>query len=195
MSAAAAAHRLEESPEDRAIGLEDGLALGLLDPLLQFSDLPLEFRLGDHAASGVPDLGRREGLRQVVNCAQLHRLDGRLKRGEGRDDDDPDFGLAAENLGQQRESRLLAQPEVQEDHIEPAPLDGLEGAGRRPHPHRPTAVGLQAEPYRLPYTRVVIDDQCGPDLATSTLGLKPRVPDRPINGIHSPATRSAVARA
>ena len=140
-----ARHRLEQSPEDRAIGLEDGLALGLLDPLLQFSDLPLEFRLGDHAASGVPDLGRREGLRQVVNRqAQLHRLDGRLKRGEGRDDDDPDFGLAAENLGQQRESRLLAQPEVKEDHIEPAPLDGLEAAGRRPHPHRPTAVGLQA---------------------------------------------------
>ena len=191
-----AAHRLEESPEDRPIGLEAGLALGLFDPLLQFSDLPLEFRLGDHAASGVPDLGWREGLRQVVNRASfiastadsneakavmtMTPISGWRRRISGS-------SASPASLPSQRSRKTTSnRPRSMASR---APADVPTPIARPPSASRQSRIDC-----RTPGSSSMINaDQILPP--PHSVSVKPRVPDRPINGIHSPATRSAVARA
>ncbi len=88
--------------------------------------MQLRFEL-EHAAAGVPgrcDLGHhvadllgREGLRQVVLGAALHRLDGRVDSRVGRDHDHRETRLLGQQPRQQLEPARGAEAQVQERQV------------------------------------------------------------------------------
>ena len=79
-----------------------------------------------------------------ANDGQLHRLDRSLETRVRGDDHDADAGLALEERRQRRQARFVAQPEVQEDDVEDAPLYRVErrAGGADPERTRPLFGGL-----------------------------------------------------
>ena len=74
-----------------------------------------------------------ERLRDVVERALAHRLDGALDRGVRRHDHDDGVGIAAQDLAQHLEARAVGQHQVEQDDVVGLGLeerDGL-GGGRR----------------------------------------------------------------
>jgi len=70
--------------------------------------------------------------------------------------------LPAEDLGQDVEPRLGAEPEIEEHDVEAAALERLERAARRPHAEHARVAGLETEAQGLADPGVVIDDERGP---------------------------------
>src|SRR5581483_9639298 len=119
---------------------------GLLELLFQLGDALLQAPRFDHAVDGVADLLGGEGLRQVVDGAESHRLDGGLEGGEGGDDDDADSWLSAHDFGEEIEPGLVTEPEVEEDDVEAASIQGLERSAWCPDAKDARGVRLEAEP-------------------------------------------------
>ena len=69
--------------------------------------------LADHAA----ELLRIERLEQVVVGPLLHRLDGRVGRGRGGDEDDGDAGIDLADALVDLQPRQIGQAHVEQDHV------------------------------------------------------------------------------
>jgi hypothetical protein len=50
------------------------------------------------------------------------------------------------------------EPQVEEHHVEPAPLQGVQRAGRRADAQHPGVVRLQAQPEGLANAGIVVND-------------------------------------
>ena len=75
-----------------------------------------------------------EGLRDVVEGAEAHRLDGALDRGVGRHDHDDGVGIAPQDVAQHVEARPVGQHQVEQDDVVGLGLEqghGLGGGRRR----------------------------------------------------------------
>ena len=117
---------------------------------------------GHDPPGGVAHLLGGERLGQVIDGAELHRLDGRLEGGERGDDDDADARLPAQDFRQHVQPGLVLQPQVEEDHVEPAPLQGLKAPGGGADAEHARVVRLQAEAHGLPQSGVIIQNKRGP---------------------------------
>ncbi len=132
---------------------DHGIGRGDLAPLLQHeSQLGIvadQRDLGDlardlllqvvHAILEVPesldplqhgaDLGRRERFRQVIERAATHRLDRVVDAPVSRDDHHGHPRCPSQECLHQVETRVLAEPEVQQRHVESRSLERLQCVG------------------------------------------------------------------
>ena len=149
----------------RNAGLRDSKNAGLaalVEFVLEFRQATPEPLRLDHAMRGQTDLIGCKGLRHVVDRAAPDGVDRALDRGVRGHDDHAELGLSGQNLGQKLETRICAEPQVEKHDVEVPAIESLErGAARRDAQHA-RAGGLQAQPQRLTYTGVIVDDQCGP---------------------------------
>jgi hypothetical protein len=100
------------------------------------------------------------GLGKVVDGTELHRFNRRFVGGIGRDHDHASSRLPPEDLGQDAQSRLGPEPQIEEDRIESGPVKDVGRAGRSSGLLDPRVIGLQAQPERLPDGRVIVNDEC-----------------------------------
>ena len=140
---------------------------------------PLEIEGGDlvaapifevgHAVAEPPDLRRPlqhgadlaggERLGQVVERPPADRVERRVDAGVGRDQDHRQPGRLRQQRLEEVHPPVLAEPEVDQGHVEGPPLGHPEGVARPRRlldrmPHR-----LQRDAERAPDVRLVVDDQ------------------------------------
>ena len=163
---------------------DHGIGRGDLTPLLQHeSQLGIvadQRDLGDlardlllqvvHAILEVPesldplqhgaDLGRRERFRQVIERAATHRLDRVVDAPVSRDDHHGHPRCPSQECLHQVETRVLAEPEVQQRHVESRSLDRLRMRRRSPRLPRPLGASTRGPTRRVVADiRLVINDQ------------------------------------
>jgi hypothetical protein len=139
--------------------LEVGLGRLGLQALLQIGDARRERALHGDLLEQVPDLRRRERLRQVVPRAAPDGVHGRLDRGVGGHDDDDDVGVLGEQLRDEIEAARRAEPQIEEDDVEHGAADRLERRRRRARLRDLGAERLEAHAQRLPDVLFVVDDE------------------------------------
>ena len=126
---------------------------------LELGDLGGQVPLGPELLDQVANLRGRERLGQVVPGAPAHRLDRRLDGAVGGDEDDPQVGLLAEELGEQVEAALGPQRQVDEGQVVGLAAQrrqrGFAGADRQ----RLGAQPLEADGQRGTDVLFVVDDQ------------------------------------
>src|SRR5260370_25301948 len=79
--------------------------------------------------------------------------------------------LPPQDLGQYLQPRLVLEPEVEEDDVEGAAFQGLQGAGRGADAEDAGVVRLQAQPDRLADAGVVVDNHGRPRLVHRCLSV------------------------
>ena len=123
----------------------------------------VEPRRGGAALAGglelVADLGRREGLREVVARSSPDGLHGGVEGGEGGDDHHVQPRPLGEQARDEVEAALLAEPQVAEGQVVRGEPQRLERRRAGPHLVGPGAGPLDAEGQRVADVGLVVDDE------------------------------------
>lgn len=153
---------LQEPNERRAARFEERRFAAFVKFFLKLRQATPEPLRLDHSMSSQTDLIRCERLGHVVDSAAANRIHSAFDRRVRRDDDHPDIRLTRQNLRQQLDACLGAQPQIQEHHVEVSPVQGRErGAARRDAQHaRPGR--LETEPQRLAHAGIIVNHESGP---------------------------------
>ena len=108
---------------------------------------------------GQKDLVEVEGLGQVVDRPASHRLDRRVDRRVGGEDNDVELRFRRQHFRQQFQAALVAQPQVEEGGVETAPAQFPHHLVAGGHLDAFMAQGVQRDAGRFADVSFVVNNQ------------------------------------
>jgi hypothetical protein len=101
----------------------------------------------------------RNRLDQVVEGAALHRLDGRLRRPVGGDEDHRALGVEGVDVAEDVEAGAVGQLQVEDDHVGPVLGQAGQPLGRGARRQHLCPLGLEDAAEGVEDGRLIVDDQ------------------------------------